>query len=194
MRPAHIAAASIAVMDRRNSQPRGRKKASDETQDEGNANGERGADQTEHDRFSQELTADIALARADGDAHADLSRALGHGHKHDVHHANPSDNEGNRADGRQKFGYHLGLIRSDRDVCRKVFRVNVLFAVACSEKIDDPVFRFLQGVEVAHAGAYYVEVEFAAQSLAIRRAGNENFETVAGWTVRLEAFPPLRRR
>ena len=70
----------------------------------------------------------------------------------------------------------------------KVFRVNVLFAVARREKIDDPVFRFLQGVEVAHSGAYYVEVEFAAQSLAIRRAGNENFETVAGWTVAWRLF------
>ena len=61
--------------------------------------------------------------------------------------------------------------------------MNVLLTVARREKIDDPVFRFLQGVDVAHAGVDDVEVEFAAQSLAIRRARNENFETVTGGTV-----------
>src|SRR5437868_12045597 len=49
--------------------------------------------------FSDELKANVALARANGLTHSDFARSLGYGHKHDVHYANAAHQEahGNHA-------------------------------------------------------------------------------------------------
>ena len=52
----------------------------------------------QHQRFSQELAADIATARPDGHADADLACALGHRDKHDVHDADAADGKRDRSD------------------------------------------------------------------------------------------------
>ena len=56
------------------------------------------ADETEHDRLDQELHEDVALARADRHADADLARPLGDADEHDVHHADAADEEADRRD------------------------------------------------------------------------------------------------
>ena len=50
----------------------------------------------EGDGFERELQQDVALARADGFAHADLARALGDRNQHDVHHADAAHDQSPR--------------------------------------------------------------------------------------------------
>src|SRR5260370_16936593 len=45
----------------------------------------------EYNSFGEELPDDVAAARADGFAHANLASALRDGHQHNVHHADAAD-------------------------------------------------------------------------------------------------------
>ena len=56
------------------------------------------ADGAERDGFDQELQEDVAAARADGHADADLARPLGHADEHDVHDADAADDERDAGD------------------------------------------------------------------------------------------------
>src|SRR5229473_2590590 len=61
--------------------------------------------------FRDELEADIAFAGANGLADADLTRALGHAHEHDVHYAHAADQQSNGADANHQTknaGHDLG--------------------------------------------------------------------------------------
>ena len=50
----------------------------------------------EERRLQQELAPDVALARAERQAHADLAGALHHRDQHDVHDHDPADAERDR--------------------------------------------------------------------------------------------------
>ena len=52
----------------------------------------------EDDGFGEELPDDVALARANGAAHANFAGALSDGHEHDVHHTDAADEEADGAD------------------------------------------------------------------------------------------------
>ena len=52
----------------------------------------------QHDRLDQELQQHLALQRADRESRADLARPFGDGHQHDVHDADPADQEAHRRD------------------------------------------------------------------------------------------------
>ena len=56
------------------------------------------ADRREQCRLDKELSCDIALFRAEGAADADLTRSFRDGGKHDIHDADPADDERNRCD------------------------------------------------------------------------------------------------
>src|SRR5436190_990286 len=51
------------------------------------------AQSAEHNGFDEELAQDIAPMRADGEANADFASPLGDADEHDVHDANPADDE-----------------------------------------------------------------------------------------------------
>ena len=51
------------------------------------------------DGLGQELPEDVAPPRPDREPDADLARALGHGHEHDVHDADAADQQGDAGDG-----------------------------------------------------------------------------------------------
>ncbi len=63
---------------------------------------EHAADEAEDDGLDEELQEDVVLARADGHTNADLARSLGDAHEHDVHHADPADDEAHRGDAEEK--------------------------------------------------------------------------------------------
>jgi hypothetical protein len=48
--------------------------------------------------FHQKLPDDVPAARADGLPHADLARALGHAHQHDVHHPDAAHQQAKAGD------------------------------------------------------------------------------------------------
>ena len=52
----------------------------------------------ERHRFEQKLPGDVAAARADRFAHADLASALGNADQHDVHHADTADQQTDRTE------------------------------------------------------------------------------------------------
>jgi hypothetical protein len=56
------------------------------------------ADERQRHRLDQELHEDVAPARADRLADADLARALGDRHQHDVHDADAADEQGDADD------------------------------------------------------------------------------------------------
>ena len=60
----------------------------------------------QHDRLDEELDEDVALARADRQADADLARPLGDADQHDVHHADAADHEAHRRDRQEERGEH----------------------------------------------------------------------------------------
>ena len=60
------------------------------------------ADHREHDGLDEELHEDVALARADRHADADLARPLGDAHEHDVHDADAADEQADRGDADQQ--------------------------------------------------------------------------------------------
>ena len=57
------------------------------------ADSDHAADRRERDRLDQELSEDVAGARAEREAHSDLARPLGDRDEHDVHDADPSDHQ-----------------------------------------------------------------------------------------------------
>ena len=60
------------------------------------------ADQAHQHRLGDELRQDIALARPDRLAHADLARALGDADEHDVHDADATDQQRDRGNHEQE--------------------------------------------------------------------------------------------
>lgn len=54
---------------------------------EGEHDSHKAADKADQNGLDQELGEDVAAARADGHTNSDLLGALGHRHKHDIHHA-----------------------------------------------------------------------------------------------------------
>jgi len=69
---------------------------------------DRTADQAEHRRFDEELKEDVALPCADRFADPDLAGALGHRDEHDVHDADPADQQRDRGDSAEKQGQGVG--------------------------------------------------------------------------------------
>ena len=63
---------------------------------------DRAAQHADHDRLDQELGQDVAPPRANRFADADLARALGDTHQHDVHDPDPADDKRNAGDGAQQ--------------------------------------------------------------------------------------------
>ena len=72
------------------------------------------ANQAQDQGFDEELVKDVPSARAHGHADADLPGALGHGHKHDIHDANPSNQQGNGGNSSQEKRHHPGRFLSRR--------------------------------------------------------------------------------
>ena len=68
------------------------------------------AERRERDGLDQELQQHLALQRADREADADLARALGHRHEHDVHDADAADEQADRGDGAEQRGQHLRVV------------------------------------------------------------------------------------
>src|SRR5207302_1675569 len=60
------------------------------------------AEQHDHQRLGQELHLDVALSGAQGPTQADLTDAFVHRDQHDVHHADATDPESERADEREQ--------------------------------------------------------------------------------------------
>src|SRR3989338_275375 len=75
-------------------------------------NAERAADGCHHDRLNDELKHDIAAAGADGHPNSDLAGPFGHGDKHDVHDADPTDEKRDRGDAAQENGHHRSAVGS----------------------------------------------------------------------------------
>ncbi len=72
------------------------------------ADPQRAADQAHQHGLDQELLQDIGLAGADRHPHADLADALGDRHQHDVHHADPADDQRDHRDGGDQQRQDLG--------------------------------------------------------------------------------------
>ena len=69
---------------------------------------------TRHEHgLDQELREDVAPPRADRLADADLARALGHRHEHDVHDADPADEQRDRGDRAEQRGEDAAVLWSD---------------------------------------------------------------------------------
>ena len=66
------------------------------------AGADEAADAAHQDRLDQELAQDVAVLGADGFAHADLARALGDRHQHDVHDADAAHQQGDAGDAAQQ--------------------------------------------------------------------------------------------
>ena len=66
------------------------------------------AEHREQDRLDDELADDVRPARPDRLADADLARALGDRHEHDVHHADPADEQRDRRDGAEQHRERAG--------------------------------------------------------------------------------------
>src|SRR5687767_4367392 len=72
--------------------------ASDVSESDGGSdpdeNADRAAEQSERDRFDQELHENVVTPGTDGQAQPDLPRSLGDGNHHDVHDPDAADDEG----------------------------------------------------------------------------------------------------
>ena len=64
--------------------------------------------EAQHDALDQELRQHVGAAGAHRHADADLARALGHRHQHDVHDADAAHQQRDAGDGRQQHRHHLG--------------------------------------------------------------------------------------
>ena len=71
-------------------------------------NADHAAEQAEQGGFGQELDQDIASARAQGFAQADLAGAFGDRDQHDVHDADAAHQQRNAGDAAQEDGQHAG--------------------------------------------------------------------------------------
>ena len=65
------------------------------------------ADAGQRDGFDEELQQHFARCGADGEADADLVRALGHGDEHDVHDADAADQQRHPCHRREQHGHEL---------------------------------------------------------------------------------------
>src|SRR5206468_9543347 len=70
-------------------------------------NADGASDQAEHHRLDQELPQHIPSSSADGEPQADLARAFGDGHQHDVHDADASHEQRHRRNRRQQRFHRL---------------------------------------------------------------------------------------
>ena len=81
----------------------------------------------QHDGLDQELHQHLVRNRADGKADADLPRSFGYRNQHDIHDADPADQQADRGNatdqGRQRLG-RLG--RRSADLAR-VENVEIIF-------------------------------------------------------------------
>ena len=64
--------------------------------------------------LDEELHQDVALARADRHADADLARPLGDAHEHDVHDADAADEQADRRDGEAEAATSIARIAFGR--------------------------------------------------------------------------------
>jgi hypothetical protein len=74
--------------------------------DDADGDAREAADQRDEHRLGQELGEDVAAARADRLADADLAGPLGDADEHDVHHADPADEQRDRGDLAEQRGEH----------------------------------------------------------------------------------------
>src|SRR6266404_7991560 len=106
-------------------------------------------DRAQGDGFNEELRENIAAVRADRHAGSDLSRPLGHAHEHDVHDANPADNQRDASDGKQQSRHHIRRRGSGfRDLLliahRKIVIASRPNVVTLSQQPDDLLLRARQ--------------------------------------------------
>ena len=82
----------------------GRKNMMMEVMNDGDDDSQHATKKRQGHRFEEELTDDVALARADCFSNADFARALGDAHQHDVHHADAADQQTDSGDGDRETG------------------------------------------------------------------------------------------
>ncbi|SPZ16162.1 Uncharacterised protein [Pseudomonas aeruginosa] len=123
------------------------------------------ADHREHRRLGEELAEDIALAGASGHADADLAGAFAHGHEHDVHHADPAYQQGDRGDRAEHqrqgvLGLRLGL--DHRRVVGQL--VVALAAVQAQHQLVDGAFGLVHALGVGGGDDHVLGVARAEQA------------------------------
>ncbi len=105
---------------------------------QGNEDAHDAADAGQSDSFDEELQQHLARGGADGEADADLVRALGHGDEHDVHDADPTDQQRHTGHRREQHGHEL---------CRGAQRLGDLSRI---EDVEVVVLVALQVSPLAH--------------------------------------------
>ena len=168
---------------------------SDRVRDDGTQqHAEDSADRGQRDCFERELQEDVALARADGLAHADFARALGNGDQHDVHHSDAAHDQchaGHRKhknedragdlvpDIRERVlgedGEIIGLVRRARDADAAAVLASRLrlrhVGVRCRLHADEVLLEF--GMQLVQRGQREIDLVvvgiFAAAECALDR-------------------------
>ena len=140
------------------------------------------ADRAQRDRFDQELQEDVASMRADGHAHADLARAFGHAHEHDVHDADAPDDERNAGDRAEQAGHDFGCGGRGFGDFLLVADGEVVVAtgpdvVTLAEKRSDLLLRWLESAS-AMATWTLMERNVVPPSDAFHRAGVRDDDNV----------------
>lgn len=87
-------------------------------QTEGGA--EDAAEETEDEGLEHKLMTHLSLLRAQGAPEPNFDSTLSKGQQHEIHYADPTDDEGNRGNGSEQEGERAGLIFEFADgfLCR----------------------------------------------------------------------------
>ncbi len=106
------------------------------------------ADRRQEDGFDQELPQDLAAARAERLADADLARPLGHRDHHDRHHADAADHQRDRADDDERQERRLADLIPDLE--QRVLRAEIeVVRLIEAQAVADAHQRFDLGIALS---------------------------------------------
>ena len=136
------------------------------------------AEEAHNDCLGQELLPDVGLMRADRDANADLSRAFGHRHQHDVHDADAADDERYAANRREQktHGLREGLGRFYDQV--RVGDNEVLASMPPFQQFDNLQLRQALGLIFAKPHFDPVQIIPSGQTRVGCGVGDQNIESL----------------
>ena len=125
---------------------------------------------------------DVARTGAHGQANADLAGALDHADQHDVHDADPADDERNAGDGAEKECHRAGRGGGGlRDFLLVAHNEIVVFAcfnpMALAKQGGDLCFHFLERVRVGGLDVDAAQVGLLADD-PFHRAGVRNDDVI----------------
>ena len=142
---------------------------------------QRSRDRSEHSAyprqrpgFDEKLEENVPLVGSDRHAHSDFSRALGDRYQHDVHHADPADEQPYGRDDREHdpYGYGNAPYQTDERLachCDEVVVFPGPNATTGSEEMGDFFDSILELITGSHVGRNRNKIRFTLEVFAKRR-------------------------